>query len=361
MAYGETRKRVEFMIGTKAFSTLEEAKRYAKEWANDEGRPIHISKETTVYRQLGTLFPKTSMSRREYVVKPSKRSRKNPRNGRSYVVRGEIPKRYWEPSQGDVVYIEGTKTRLGKPYADPDTGKLMFPLRPSVRGTTDMGAGNIKAIARVEEGKGLESVGSTATFSRRPNPEPITPVIFRKFPASEGGEVIALFPYDREDYGRMSSYMHTGQHSAASHMLVYKTKLATPAEYADLKRELEGIGYRLKVIKKGPSYRALARAAALSKEGNPRTRKTRDVWVVQGNYGYGDGWEDVTAEETYREARQRLKEYRENEPQYPHRLKLTREKIETSVSNPAALPTKWTSATVSRKGRQIQIRIGRGR
>jgi hypothetical protein len=49
-----------------------------------------------------------------------------------------------------VVYIEGTRTKLGRPYQDPDTGKTMFPLRPSVRGTTDMAAGNIKAIARVE-------------------------------------------------------------------------------------------------------------------------------------------------------------------------------------------------------------------
>ncbi len=89
-------------------------------------------------------------------------------NGRSYVVRGETPKWYWEPSQGDVVYIEGTKTRLGKPYRDG--GDVMFPLHPSVRGTTDMSARNIKAVARVEEGKGMESVGSTAMFSRRTNP-----------------------------------------------------------------------------------------------------------------------------------------------------------------------------------------------
>lgn len=49
------------------------------------------------------------------------------------------------------------------------------------------------------------------------------------------------------------------------------------------------------------------------------TRKTHIEWDVQSNYGYG--WEDVTTEETYREARERLREYRENEPQYPHRLR----------------------------------------
>jgi hypothetical protein len=35
--------------------------------------------------------------------------------------------------------------------------------------------------------------------------------------------------------------------------------------------------------------------------------------VLQGNYGYGHGWEDLTAEESYSEIRARLKEYRENE------------------------------------------------
>lgn len=36
-------------------------------------------------------------------------------------------------------------------------------------------------------------------------------------------------------------------------------------------------------------------------------------YVLQGNYGYGHGWEDLCAEETRKEARERLKEYRENE------------------------------------------------
>lgn len=48
--------------------------------------------------------------------------------------------------------------------------------------------------------------------------------------------------------------------------------------------------------------------------------------VVQGNYG--QGWEDVTAEEKRSEARARLREYRENEPQYAHRLIRRRERNE---------------------------------
>ena len=49
-------------------------------------------------------------------------------------------------------------------------------------------------------------------------------------------------------------------------------------------------------------------------------RKTHDEYHVQGNYGGVAGWETVTIEETYAEARQMLKDYNENERQYPHRI-----------------------------------------
>ena len=47
------------------------------------------------------------------------------------------------------------------------------------------------------------------------------------------------------------------------------------------------------------------------------------MWVVQGNYG--QGWEDVTAEDTRAEAIERLREYQENEPQYAHRVRHVQE------------------------------------
>ena len=47
-------------------------------------------------------------------------------------------------------------------------------------------------------------------------------------------------------------------------------------------------------------------------------RKTIDTWELQLNYGYG--WEYTLTEFTREEARARLKEYRENQPQYPARL-----------------------------------------
>ena len=40
------------------------------------------------------------------------------------------------------------------------------------------------------------------------------------------------------------------------------------------------------------------------------TRKTVDRWDIMGNYGYG--WECEVSEYTHKEAKQRLKEYREN-------------------------------------------------
>jgi len=41
-----------------------------------------------------------------------------------------------------------------------------------------------------------------------------------------------------------------------------------------------------------------------------RERKTRDEFQIHGNYGYG--WHEECAEDTRREARKRLREYREN-------------------------------------------------
>jgi hypothetical protein len=55
-------------------------------------------------------------------------------------------------------------------------------------------------------------------------------------------------------------------------------------------------------------------------------RLTRDEWRVEQNfgYGYGDGWEEVCVEETHAEGRARLREYRENQPEYPARLRKVR-------------------------------------
>lgn len=72
-------------------------------------------------------------------------------------------------------------------------------------------------------------------------------VIFRTW---RDGDVIALFPdIDADCTGlHCGSYMHIGQHGAADYRLVVqRTRPAVPVEYAELKAELEQIGYVLDV------------------------------------------------------------------------------------------------------------------
>lgn len=86
-----------------------------------------------------------------------------------------------------------------------------------------------------------------------------TPVIFRKWKprkefGEEGGDIIALFPTipsDASSYYNVQSYQHIGQHGGASPDIIADTVPATPAEYADLLKELHSVGYRnLKVVSK---------------------------------------------------------------------------------------------------------------
>lgn len=58
-------------------------------------------------------------------------------------------------------------------------------------------------------------------------------------------------------------------------------------------------------------------------------RKTRDVFDIRGNYGHG--WETVTAETTRPAARERLREYRENEPGVAFCIVKTREPVAQEV------------------------------
>lgn len=75
-----------------------------------------------------------------------------------------------------------------------------------------------------------------------------TIVVFRKWP---NGDILALMPADTADHrGNVTCYEHVGQHGAADYpSCIARTKPATPAEYASLKRELESApyNYRFKV------------------------------------------------------------------------------------------------------------------
>ena len=78
----------------------------------------------------------------------------------------------------------------------------------------------------------------------------LTAVVFRKW-RSAPHTILVLFPEIDEGQGLCSSYDHIGQHAGANYLAcVARTTPATPAEYADLKAELESIGYNLRVIKR---------------------------------------------------------------------------------------------------------------
>lgn len=54
-------------------------------------------------------------------------------------------------------------------------------------------------------------------------------------------------------------------------------------------------------------------------------RKTRDYYSIQ--QFTAQGWEEVNAEDTREDAKRSLREYRENQPEFPARFKVRREKI----------------------------------
>ncbi len=77
-----------------------------------------------------------------------------------------------------------------------------------------------------------------------------TVVVFRKF--KDDGSIVALFPHEINYFdGCCESYQTVGQHGAANYGYCISISVpAKPAEYASLKRELEQIGYNLKVQKR---------------------------------------------------------------------------------------------------------------
>ena len=94
-----------------------------------------------------------------------------------------------------------------------------------------------------------------------------TKVIFRQFKI--GCEIIALFPElcgDITGYLCMS-YMHCGQHGAASPNLVDDTKPANLNDGAvkTLIKELEELGYNLEIIKRFRYSHQQTRMASLAK------------------------------------------------------------------------------------------------
>lgn len=55
-------------------------------------------------------------------------------------------------------------------------------------------------------------------------------------------------------------------------------------------------------------------------------RKTKDEYQVQCDYGYGDGFEEVTSEETRKEANDRRHEYLLNDKQMK-RIRIVKRRV----------------------------------
>lgn len=82
----------------------------------------------------------------------------------------------------------------------------------------------------------------------------LTRVIFRAWRAKKDqswGAVIALFPDETRERrpGMCLCYEHVGQHGDGAYaMIMRRTRIALPHEYADLRRELESAPYSYKLV-----------------------------------------------------------------------------------------------------------------
>ena len=88
-----------------------------------------------------------------------------------------------------------------------------------------------------------------------------TKVIFKRLQ----DDVIALFPAlpgTRDPYSTCMSYMHTGRHGHAS-TAIFALPAAQPAEYSELQKELESIGYTLRIAHRATRRDLIARKNAL--------------------------------------------------------------------------------------------------
>lgn len=61
----------------------------------------------------------------------------------------------------------------------------------------------------------------------------------------------------------------------------------------------------------------------------PYQRKTRDEYQIWQHWGHG--WEEVCAEDTRGQARERLREYRDNQPEAPVKIVKRRVRLEGGV------------------------------
>lgn len=98
-------------------------------------------------------------------------------------------------------------------------------------------------------------------------PKPATPVdvMFRVSPAinETPSEILAIFPGlpGTNDPRTCACYAHVGQHGICELAYIKHRRLATPAEYADLLKELTAIGYAVTVVSRATKKHARMRDA----------------------------------------------------------------------------------------------------
>jgi len=112
--------------------------------------------------------------------------------------------------------------------------------------------------------KGSREAGEAVFRAVRDRDAEFVPVIFRleKAPGCKPTP-IAFFPTLPADSAGLDvvCYAHLGQHSGASKAYYRTTRRARPSEYAELRHELESIGYRLEVCQRWtPAHDARRRA-----------------------------------------------------------------------------------------------------
>ena len=56
-------------------------------------------------------------------------------------------------------------------------------------------------------------------------------------------------------------------------------------------------------------------------------RKTKDIWELYVKYDKANGWEHEVTENSFLAARRRLREYRQECPQYPSKIIKKRERV----------------------------------
>jgi hypothetical protein len=103
----------------------------------------------------------------------------------------------------------------------------------------------INQLKKSHGGAGMTPIDNTKELKE--NEEP-TKVQFLVNDVSGDGELFAYFPEEQYNDKYKSGYSHVGQHSAVHPKYAEESREATPEEYADLKAELESIGYNLEVL-----------------------------------------------------------------------------------------------------------------